>query len=125
MNPDLLKLREAIEASWDEQTVYLGVKREGNPALGNCYPTSWGVQHFFPETEIIKGVVRNGTEDETHFWNGLMINGTMYHIDLSWQQFPSGSLVRSYKILDRNNLGDGEDTIRRCNLLPRVKQCMS
>jgi len=117
MKPDLLKPRETIEASWDEQTAYLGVKQEGNPALGNCYPTSWVVQHFFPETEIIKGRVWNGTEEETHFWNGLMAGGTMYHIDLSWQQFPAGSSVRSHEVLDRNNLGDGEDTIRRCKLL--------
>lgn len=100
MKPDLLKLREAIEASWDELTAYLGVKQEGNPALGNCYPTSWVVQHFFPETEIIKDRVWNGTEEETHFWNGLMTSGTMYHIDLSWQQFPAGSSVKSYEVLD-------------------------
>lgn len=54
---DLLKIREALEASWDEKTSYLAVKQEGNPALGQCYPTSRVVQHFFPETEIIKGKV--------------------------------------------------------------------
>lgn len=125
-NLDLLQLREAIEASWDEQTAYLVVKQEGNPALGKCYPTSWVVQHFFPDTEIIKGRVWNGTEEETHFWNGLMVNGTMYHIDLSWQQFPAGSSVRSYEVLDRNNLGDGEDAVRRCNLLlQRVKDYLA
>lgn len=36
---DLLLLREALEASWDEKTSYLGVKEKGNPALGQCYPT--------------------------------------------------------------------------------------
>jgi len=119
---DLLKLREAIEASWDEQTSYLAVKKEGNPALGQCYPTSRVVQHYFPETEIAKGKVWNGTEEETHFWNVLDVNGQTYHIDLSWKQFPNGSSVMSYDILDRDNLGDGEDTIRRVELLlKRVK----
>ena len=80
MNPDLLKLREAIEASWDEQTAYRGVKEAGNPALGNCYPTARVIQHYFPEVEILKGEVWNGSEERAHFWNGLMVNGTMYHV---------------------------------------------
>lgn len=123
---DLLKLREAIEASWDEKTSYLAAKQDGNPALGQCYPTSRVVQHYFPETEIAKGKVWNGTEEETHFWNVLDVNGQTYHIDLSWKQFPNGSSVRSYVILDRNNLGDGDDTIRRCTLLlERVKSYLS
>lgn len=84
-NPNLLKIREALEASWDEKTSYLAVKQKGNPALGQCYPTSRVVQYFFPETEIIKGKVWNGKEIETHFWNGLSVNGNLYHIDLSWQ----------------------------------------
>ena len=85
---DFLKLREALEASWDEQTSYLSVSKEGNPASGQCYPTSRVVQFFFPETEILKGKVWNGKEIETHFWNGLTVEETLYHIDLSWQQFP-------------------------------------
>jgi len=75
---DLLKIREALEACWDENTAYLTVNRKGNPALGQCYPTSWVVQHFFPETEIIKGKVWNGKKIEIHFWNGLTVNGTLY-----------------------------------------------
>lgn len=114
---NLLQIREALEASWDEQTSYLAVSQPGNPALGQCYPTSRVVQYFFPATEIIKGIVWNGTDEEVHFWNGLKVGETIYHIDLSWQQFPPGSSVRSFKILDRHNLGDGENTIRRCNLL--------
>ncbi len=114
---NLLELREALEASWDELTSYRGVSRVGNPALGQCYPTSRVIQYFFPETEIIKGVVWTGGQEEIHFWNGLTVKGKIFHIDLSWQQFPSGSSVRSFKILDRNDLGDGDDTIRRCDLL--------
>src|SRR5579872_6391973 len=33
-------LREALEASWDTATAYGGVSEAGNPALGQCYPTS-------------------------------------------------------------------------------------
>jgi len=36
---DLIALREALEASWDARTSYGGVWEEGNPALGQCYPT--------------------------------------------------------------------------------------
>ena len=114
---DILKIREALEASWDEDTSYLAVKKRGNPALGQCYPTSRVVQHFFPETEIIKGKVWNGKEIETHFWNGLAVSGELYHIDLSWQQFPTGSSVRTFEILDRNLLDDSESTLKRCELL--------
>jgi hypothetical protein len=114
---DLLKIREALEASWDEKTSYLAVKQVGNPALGQCYPTSRVVRHFFPETEIIKGKVWNGKEVESHFWNGLMVSGELYHIDLSWKQFPNGSSVRSFEILDQNTLNDSESTVKRCELL--------
>lgn len=114
---DLLQLREALEASWDERTSYLAVKKKGNPALGQCYPTSRVIQYFFPDTEIAKGKVWNGKEIETHFWNILKVRDDLYHIDLTWQQFPHGSQVCEYTILDRNKLGDSEPTIKRCELL--------
>lgn len=114
---DLLKLREALEASWDAKTSYLGVSQKGNPALGQCYPTSWVVQYFFPEAEIVKGEVDTGKGIEIHFWNVLLSDGSLYHIDLSWQQFPHGSKVTGFKVLDRNKLGDSDATIERCQLL--------
>ena len=113
----MLSLREALEASWDRQTAYGEVERAGNPALGQCYPTSRVVQHYFPATEIIKGKVWTGASEETHFWNGLPVGDDWYHIDLSWQQFPLGSAVREFVVLDRQNLGDSEATIQRCVLL--------
>lgn len=116
-SPDLLLLREALEASWDEKTSYLAIKKEGNAALGQCYPTSRVIQHFFPETEIIKGKVWNGSENETHFWNGLLVNGTLYHLDFTWQQFPPNSSVRSFQVLDRNSLNDSGGTVQRCEVL--------
>lgn len=72
--PSLLLICEALEASWDDKTAYLSVKKEGNPALGQCYPTARVVQYFFPETEIIKGKVWNGNKIEIHFWNGLLVD---------------------------------------------------
>jgi hypothetical protein len=115
--PDLFKIREALEASWDKKTSYLAVSKKGNPALGQCYPTSRVIQFFFPETEIIKGKVWNGKELETHFWNGLLVDGAWYYIDLTWQQFPMGSSVREFEVLDSNMFGDSEKTIKRCDLL--------
>ncbi|MFO0862557.1 MAG: hypothetical protein U0516_02465 [Candidatus Saccharibacteria bacterium] len=118
-NIDLLHLREALEASWDKKTSYLGVAQKGNPALGQCYPTAWVVQSFFPQMEIIKGWVWTGMSRsaDKHFWNGLSVNGTLFHIDLTWQQFPQGSSVREFEVLDRESLGDSDKTIKRCELL--------
>src|SRR5262245_16639492 len=115
----MLRLREALEASWDRETAYQGMEQAGNPALGQCYPTSRVVQHFFPDTEIIKGVVRTCKGDEFHFWNGLRSGEDWYHIDLSWQQFPEGSSVSEFTVLDREQLGDSDATIERCALLLR------
>ncbi len=117
-NPDfMLRLREALAASWDKRTAYLEVEHAGNPALGQCYPTSRVVQHYYPETEIIKGDVWTGETTEVHFWNGLRIGNDLYHIDLSWQQFPAGSIIQGFVIVDRQELNDSETTIRRCALL--------
>ena len=115
----MLRLREALEASWDRETSYRQVEREGNPAFGQCYPTSRVVQHYFPGTEIIKGIVHTSDGDHDHFWNGLRVGGDWVHIDLSWQQFPAGSIVGKYVVLDRDELGDSEVTVERCALLLR------
>lgn len=113
----MLRLREALEASWDRDTAYQAAEQANNPAYGQCYPTSWVVQHYFPETEIVKGTVHTGQRDEVHFWNALPVGDDWYHIDFSWQQFPTGSIIRQFIVLDRENLGDGDATIRRCALL--------
>ena len=122
----MTQLREALEASWKPDTAYLEVFEEGNPALGQCYPTSRVVQFFFPEVEIVEGEVWTGASTEKHFWTVLTINDDEYHIDFTWQQFPAGSSVQSYKIRDRNTLGDGKQTIRRVELLhERVKEYLA
>ena len=114
---DLIRIREALEASWDEKTSYLGISQDGNLAYGQCYPTAWLVQQLFPSTEIVEGKVWTGKTIETHFWNVLLFNDQLFHIDLTWQQFPFGSLVREFKIRDRRELNDGPQTVERCELL--------
>jgi len=125
--PDLmLCLREALAASWDERTAYLAVKQAGNPALGQCYPTSRVVQHFYPETEIVKGTVWTGKSREVHFWNALPVGDDLYHIDLSWQQFPEGSNVQEFLIIKRQELNDSDVTVQRCTLLlTRVEEYLN
>lgn len=113
----MLCLREALAASWDKRTAYLEVEQAGNPALGQCYPTSRVVQHYYPETEIIKGKVWTGEKADVHFWNGLHVGDNWYHIDLSWQQFPAGSIVQEFVIIERQELHDSEATVQRCALL--------
>ena len=114
---DLLSLRTAIEKSWKPDTANLGVEAKDNPALGQCYPTSRVIQYFFPESEIVEGDVITPTSIEKHFWNVFLVRGGQVHLDLTWQQFPSVSSVKTWKILDRNNLGDSESTMKRVELL--------
>jgi len=117
-NPDfMLCLREALAASWDKRTAYLEVEHAGNPALGQCYPTSRVVHHYYPETEIIKGKVWTGETADVHFWNGLHVGNDWYHIDLSWQQFPASSIIQGFVIVERQELDDSEATMQRCALL--------
>ena len=119
---DLLRLREAFEASWQPDTAYLEVFEEGNPALGQCYPTSRVLQLLHPEFEIVEGEVWTGTSTEKHFWNIRTFGEDTIHVDLTWQQFPHGSQVTSFHIRDSETLGDGPKTIERVDLLlSRVK----
>jgi len=116
---DLLRIREALEASWDEKTSYMAMKEMGNPAFGQCYPTCRVVQYFFPEMEIAKGEVwnKNGREIHKHYWNVLRTKNGLCHIDLTWSQFPPGSNIREYVILGCNQLDDSEQTRKRFELL--------
>ena len=114
---DLPILTFALEASWDHLTSYQGATCPGNPAYGQCYPTSRVVQWFYPEYEIAKGEVWTGTSVEQHFWNVRGIGQHAEWLDLSWKQFPAGSVVRHYSLLDRNSLGDSERARERCALL--------
>ena len=113
----MLRLREALIASWDKRTAYLEMEQTGNPSLGQCYPTSRTVQHYYPETEIIKGQVWTGKILECHFWNGLHIGPDWYHVDLTWQQFPPGSIVKEFAVVKRQDLNDSAATVLRCTLL--------
>jgi hypothetical protein len=116
---DIASLAAALEASWDHRTAYRGLVQPGNPALGQCYPTSRVVQFFYPEVEIACGDVWTGAATECHFWNIRGSGDQAEWIDLSWQQFPAGSVVQRYKLLDRRLLGDSPPTIERCELLLR------
>jgi len=128
LNPALSKqvhpsdLARALRASWDSQTAYQGAVVPGNPAFGQCYPTSRVVQWFYPEYEIAKGEVWTGTCIETHFWNVRGGDNSEW-LDLSWAQFLPGSIVRHYVILDRSALNDSEGTTERCRLLLERVRC--
>jgi len=113
----MTKLREVLEASWDAKTAYLSVSQAGNPALGQCYPTSRVLQLYYPDMEIVEGAVKTTDGLEKHFWNLVIIEDHEYHIDLTWQQFPPGSIVQNYKIRERNTLNDNQPTIERVQLL--------
>ena len=116
-NVELPALMRALEASWDHLTSYMGETRPDNPAYGQCYPTSRVVQWFYPEYEIAKGDVWTGASVEQHFWNVRGQDANAEWLDLSWKQFPVGSAVRNFSLLDRNSLGDSERARARCALL--------
>ena len=116
-NVELPALTRALEASWDHLTSYMGETRPDNPAYGQCYPTSRVVQWFYPEYEIAKGDVWTGASVEQHFWNVRGQDANAEWLDLSWKQFPVGSAVRQFVLLDRNSLGDSERARARCALL--------
>jgi hypothetical protein len=113
----LLQLKSALEASWDRRTAHLGAHQHGNAALGQCYPTARVVQWFFPELEIAAGEVDTGSGIEAHFWNIDVASGPDKHVDLTWQQFPEGSQVARFEVLDRHRLNDSPPTVARCRLL--------
>jgi hypothetical protein len=122
---DLLRLRSALETSWDSETSYDRVMNPAVPALGQCYPTARVVQHFFPETEIAEGEAWTGRKMEKHFWNVVDHGGTAIHIDLTWQRFPFGSSVTSYVLRDRSSLQDSTQTLTRVKtLLRRVEAAL-
>jgi hypothetical protein len=102
------------------------VFEDGNPALGQCYPTSWVVQRFFTAFEIVRGQVETGRGLETHFWNLDEGASPPHRIDMSWQQFPTGSRILSSELLDRDRPGDSPGTVVRCeHLLQRVLQALA
>jgi hypothetical protein len=115
----LPQLRSALEASWQSDTAYFCVHQPGNPALGQCYPTSRVVQLFFPNFEIASGQIKTGSSLEAHFWNIDPTVTPARHVDLTWQQFPTGAEIASFATLDRAKLNDSPPTVERCELLLR------
>ena len=66
-------------------------------------------------------ITPSSTADK-HFWNVFKVDDKDVPVDFTWQQFPTHSYVKSWKIRDRNHLNDSEPTIQRVNLLlERVK----
>ena len=123
---DMLLLRHALEVSWSKETSYLGGFDPANSALGQCYVTARVVEHFFPETQVVKGDVWSATTIDTHFWNVLPVGKEMIPIDFTWQQFSPGSYIRSYRRVLSDISADREVTRQRYELLKsRVVDCLT
>ena len=126
MGVNMIDLRTALEQSWDPSTAYLQVSRPGVPSLGQCYPTARVLQLLIPAFEILEGSVSTGLGTEKHFWSLVRCEAGEIHVDLTWQQFPQGSVVRSWRVRDREELNDGPETIQRVEtLLARVRGYLS
>lgn len=119
MAPSMIRVREALEGSWSPATAYLGASRLGVPSLGQCYSTSRVLQLLYPALEIVEGRVWTGSAQEKHFWNLVDTVSGEVHVDLTWQQFPPGSVVRDWHVRDRATLNDSEATLQRVEVLLR------
>lgn len=117
MTPSMIRVRKALEASWIPATAYRGAVTLGVPSLGQCYPTSRVLQLLHPALEIVEGRVWTGTAEEKHFWNLLDTAVGEVHVDLTWQQFPHGSVARDWHVRDRATLNDSDATLQRVDVL--------
>lgn len=115
--PSLSQLQAALQASWNRCTAHLGAFQPGNPALGQCYPTSRVIQWFYPRFDIVFGKVDTGSAVEDHFWNIDTATEPATQLDLTWQQFPETSRVLGFRLLDHLAPGDSSSTVLRCQLL--------
>lgn len=123
---DTLDLRQAIEASWQLDSAYEHIEERGNPSLGQCHVTALVVHHYYPETRIVEGEVQTGKGLEKHFWNMFHIDGHDLHLDWTWQQFPHGSTIKSWKVRAKDDINNSQDTTDRFKrLLRRVKYELS
>jgi hypothetical protein len=113
----MLRLREALEMSWDTETSYRALQQTDVPSYAQCYPTARVVQHYYPTSRIIQGTVWTGTTDEKHFWNVIDSDGAQIVIDFTWSQFPHGSIVKDCVELKSEASSDSETAKRRCALL--------
>ena len=121
----MLRLRQAVEASWQPDTAYHHAEELGNPALGQCYVTARVVQYYFPEMEIVEGEVMSDNGTDKHFWNVIKSGANEVHVDWTWRQFPVGSTVKQWKVRDRTTLNDSQPTIDRVErLLYRVQRVL-
>jgi hypothetical protein len=62
---------------------------------------------------VVEGEVWTGFGVDAHFWNVMVRDGALVHIDLSWSQFPAGSSVRTYAVRDRSTYDDSPETVHR------------
>ena len=77
-------------------------------------------------SEIVEGEIQTSDGTEKHFWNIFDSNGKELHVDLTWQQFPSKSIVKSWRIRDRSTLNDTQSTVDRVELLlGRVRRALA
>jgi hypothetical protein len=116
---NLAGLRNTLEASWDEMTSYQGAVPPGNPAFGQCYPTSWLLQQLDPRIEIARGTVEVADRLHIHYWNVLPTVAGLWHLDLTWDQFAPGARVQQFELLHRERLNDSAATVARRDLLLR------
>lgn len=119
--PTVPALAAALRASWDVLTAYQGRFDPANPAAGQCYPTSRVVAWFYPDFEVVRGEICTGPGFEQHFWNVKTGSEGGEILDLSWEQFPSGSKVQQFDFLRTGPSADSQRTRDRClTLLTRV-----
>lgn len=116
----LIRLREALEHSWSQDTTYCeGAYSRRNPSCGQCLVTALVLQHYFGGDIIGASFTEPSGHTGSHYW--LKLNGV--DVDLTWQQFPIGTKLSNFRKSSRAlNLKHKNVNLRYNILLPRVEE---
>ena len=115
----ILKLREALEHSWSNETTYCeGAYSRRNPSRGQCLVSSLVLQHYLGGQIIGATFTEPSGEKGSHYW--LRINGI--DVDFTWQQFAHGTKLQNIRKSSRKtNLAHKNVNHRYNILLPKVE----
>jgi hypothetical protein len=105
-------LESALEAAWSRDTsADAATWSEANRAWGQCAVTALIVQDY------LGGILRRGEVGPiSHYWN-LTPSGD--EVDLTWQQFPSGTEITNVTVRTREYVLSHVETARRYEKLAR------
>jgi hypothetical protein len=91
---------DAIRSSWCAATIAEGDWDTGNPARGQCEPSSFVAWRYLGGDLVLGRVLVGGEQVEHHYWN--RINGQ--DLDLTQEQFGPEHIVEELRVLPNDFL---------------------